>query len=64
MSLTPSQAEQEVLAETLRRDGSSMTGRQLFAALVPALLFGNLFPNPPTPDEDNSNRQEHTFDGL
>ena len=39
MSLTPSHAEQEVLADTLRRDGSSMTGRQLFAALAPATLF-------------------------
>jgi putative nucleotidyltransferase with HDIG domain len=39
MSLTPSHAEQEVLADTLRRDRSSMTGRQLFAALAPAFLF-------------------------
>ena len=39
MSLTPSHAEQEVLADTLRRDGSSITARQLFAALAPALLF-------------------------
>jgi hypothetical protein len=39
MSLTPSHAEQEALADTLRRDGSSMTERQLFAALAPAVLF-------------------------
>ena len=39
MSLTPSPAEQEALADTLRRDGSSMTARQLFAALAPAVLF-------------------------
>jgi len=31
--------------------------------LSPALLFDNLFPNQPTPGEDNSNRQEHIFDG-
>ena len=35
MSLTPSHAEQEVLEDTLRRDGSSITARQLFAALAP-----------------------------
>ena len=27
------------------------------------LLSGNLFPNQPTPDEDNSNHQAHKFDG-
>jgi hypothetical protein len=31
--------------------------------LSPALLFDNLFANQPTPDADNSNRQEHIFDG-
>jgi hypothetical protein len=39
MSLTPSLAEQDALADTLSRDGSSMTGRQVFAALAPAVLF-------------------------
>jgi hypothetical protein len=28
-----------------------------------ALLFDKLFPNQPTPDEDNSNRQGHTSAG-
>jgi HD-GYP domain-containing protein (c-di-GMP phosphodiesterase class II) len=42
MALTPGHAEQEVLAETLRRDGSSMTSRQLFAAIAPGVLFGIL----------------------
>ena len=40
---------------------------QLQSLLVPlpsaTLLSGNLFPNQPTPDEDNSNHQAHTFDG-
>jgi hypothetical protein len=27
------------------------------------LLFDKLFPNQPTPDEDNSNRQERIFGG-
>ncbi len=39
MSLTPSHAEQEVLEDTLQRDASSITARQLFAALAPAILF-------------------------
>lgn len=39
MSLTPSHAEQDALADTLTRDGSSMTGRQLAAALIPGALF-------------------------
>jgi hypothetical protein len=40
---------------------------QLQSLLVPlpsaTLLSGNLFPNQPTPDEDNSNHQAHKFDG-
>ena len=39
MSLTPSHAEQDALADTLTRDGSSMTPRQLVAALTPGFLF-------------------------
>src|SRR5579884_1220449 len=39
MAITPSLDEQEVLADTLRRDGSSITTRQLCAALAPAVLF-------------------------
>jgi hypothetical protein len=33
----------------------------LIPLLSLALLFDKLFPNQPTPDEDNSNRQEHIY---
>jgi hypothetical protein len=35
----------------------------LIPLLTLALLFDKLFPNQPTPAEDNSNRQEHIFGG-
>jgi hypothetical protein len=48
---------------TLRAALQSQLQSLLMPLLSPALLFDNLFANQPTPDADNSNRQEHIFDG-
>jgi hypothetical protein len=58
---------QDVAASTSRTTLQAALQGPLQLLLIPllslALLFDKLFPNQPTPDEDNSNRQEHISGG-